>query len=459
MIALPFHPSNVYTIEEVKNNPYEIFKAVEEDAKKLFGNTDIDFNLTDKIVDGKIIVDQGIIGGCAGGTYENVIAAAEILAGNDIGNDKFSLNIYPSSQPEYYELSKRGYLNKLMEAGANLKTSICGPCFGVGDIPANNALSIRHNTRNFPNREGSVPKDGQIASVALMDARSIAATAINKGVLTSAKEVRDLVSIEKIEREFNSKIYEKRVYSGFGNPHLEKEIVFAPSIKDWPVMIEMTDNLLLKVAASIKDPVTTTDELIPSGEASSFRSDPFKLAEFTLSKKDPEYRQRAKDIQRIEKERISDADNNKLTDNVKEVLSILGEGKAEELYKNTSLGSVIYAHKPGDGSAREQAASCQKVLGGWANIAKTYATKRYRSNCINWGMVPFITKEEDLQIDACEYVFIPGIKKALEGNDEEIKAYIISKDEKREITLYLENLSRTDRDILLSGCLINYYKK
>ncbi len=460
VIALPFHPSNVYTIEELKNNPYEILKKVEEDAKGLFSNTNIDFKLTDKIKDGNIVVDQGVVGGCAGGTYENMLAVGKILAGRDIGCEEFSLNIYPSSQPEYYELNKQGVINNLLEAGASVKTAICGPCFGSGDVPANRALSIRHNTRNFPNREGSIPKDGQISSVALMDARSIAATAINRGVLTSAKEVQNLIPKEIIQRDFNDKIYKKRVYWGFGNPQSDVELTLGPNIKDWPKMIEMTDNLLLRVASSINDPVTSTDELIPSGETSSYRSDPYKLAEFTLSRKDPNYVGRAKEVNEVEKERIETLKNSKISKRLEEIYSILGGNeKVEELYKTTSLGSVITARKIGDGSAREQAASCQKVLGGWANIAKEYATKRYRSNCINWGLVPFIIKEDSLQIDADNYVFIPGIKKALEGNEAEIKAYIIGEEETKEVVLYLENLSKNDRKILLAGCLINYYKK
>ncbi|SHH90556.1 hydratase [Clostridium grantii] len=459
VIALPFHPSNVFSIKELNANPYEILRSVEEDAKQLFKNSNLNFKLTNKIKDGKIHVDQGIIAGCAGGTYENISIAGEMLADKFIGSDEFSLMVYPSSQPVNFELNKNGTINKLLETGAIVKTAFCGPCFGAGDTPSNNALSIRHTTRNFPNREGSKPKDGQISSVALMDSRSIAATAINKGILTSAEDCPTINEVR--EYSFNDKIYKNRVYSGFNKVDDKSELLFGPNIKPWPEMIEITDNLLLKVACVIKDEVTTTDELIPSGETSSYRSDPFKLAEFTLSRKDPEYVNRAKSIKKIEDDRINVVENNvEVTEEIEKIFNILKTGKSvEELIKNTSLGSVIYANKPGDGSAREQAASCQKVLGGWANIAIEYATKRYRSNCINWGMVPFKTKEKNIVLKNNEYIFIPGIKVALENGENEVEAFIIGENnDTRKLTLYIDDLTKDEREIILSGCLINYYK-
>ncbi|WP_461206272.1 hydratase [Clostridium sp. DL1XJH146] len=460
VIALPFHPSNVYTIKELNQNPYEILRSVEEGAKKLFSNSNLNFKLTDKIVNGKIKVDQGIIAGCAGGTYENISIAGEMLQDKFIGHDEFSLSVYPSSQPVNFALNQNGTINKLMQAGAIVKTAFCGPCFGAGDTPSNNALSIRHTTRNFPNREGSKPKDGQISSVALMDAKSITATAINGGILTSAEEFPTVNEIK--EYDFNDKIYKHRVYSGFNSGDTKSELVYGPNIKDWPEIIELTDNLLLKVACVIKDPVTTTDELIPSGETSSYRSDPYKLSEFTLSRKDPEYVGRAKGIKKLEDERISlIKDDKKITGEVKKVFEILGQDEdMDNLIKTTSLGSVIYANKPGDGSAREQAASCQKVLGGMANIAVEYATKRYRSNCVNWGLIPFKTKEEDIKLENNEYIFVPNIKKAIKENETEVKAFIIGNDnEKRELILYIDDLTQSEREIILAGCLINYYRK
>ena len=459
VIALPFHPSNVFSIKELNANPYEILRSVEEDAKQLFKNSNLNFKLTNKIKDGKIHVDQGIIAGCAGGTYENISIAGDMLADKFIGSDEFSLSVYPSSQPVNFELNKNGTINKLLQAGAIVKTAFCGPCFGAGDTPSNNALSIRHSTRNFPNREGSKPKDGQISSVALMDSRSIAATAMNNGVLTSAEDCPTINEVR--EYSFNDKIYKNRVYSGFNKVDDKAELLFGPNIKPWPEMIEITDNLLLKVACVIKDEVTTTDELIPSGETSSYRSDPFKLAEFTLSRKDPEYVNRAKSIKKIEDDRINVVENNvEVTEEIEKIFNVLKTDKSvEELIKNTSLGSVIYANKPGDGSAREQAASCQKVLGGWANIAIEYATKRYRSNCINWGMVPFKTKEKNIVLKNNEYIFIPGIKAALENGENEVEASIIGENNDiRKLTLYIDDLTKDEREIILSGCLINYYK-
>ncbi len=443
MIALPFHPSNVYSIDELNENPVEILKKVEENAKTVFSNNDLDFTLTDKIVDGKIKVSQGIIGGCSGGIYENLVETTKILKDNYIGNDEFDLSLYPSSQAEYYELAQAGYLGTLMETGAVLKPAFCGPCFGAGDTPAHNTLSIRHNTRNFPNREGSKPSNGQISYVALMDARSIAATAINGGILTSAEHIEINDTLPKHERKFNDNIYKNRVYNGFGKPDANAELVEGPNIKKWPTMKPLNDNLLLKFASVINDPVTTTDELIPSGETSSFRSDPHKLSDFALSRKDPAYVGKSKAIREDSKE---------LT-NLDDVFKNLNIADTNKL----SYGSTIFAVKPGDGSAREQAASCQKVLGAWANIVEEFATKRYRSNCINWGMIPFSVKENyNFAVD--DYVYVEGIKNALLNGDTEISATHLSNGEARKITLHLENLSKTERDVLVDGCLINYYR-
>lgn len=467
VIALPFHPSNVYTINDLISNAKEIFSQVEADAKKVFGNNKINFSLTDKLVDGKIKVDQGIVAGCSGGTYENIYLMGEMIKGHSTGSDDFSLSVYPASQPVFYALNQNGAINKLMEAGANIKTAFCGPCFGAGDVPSNNALSIRHTTRNFPNREGSKPSDGQISSVALMDARSITATAINGGYLTPATEIDMPVSAAPYH--YNSKIYEHRIYQGYEQPNSELDLKFGPNIKEWPEMIKLTDNLLLKVASVIKDPVTTTDELIPSGETSSYRSNPHRLAEFTLSRKDPEYVGRSKAIYALEKTRMSTVTDNTCdcksnncicdTKALDDVFNIIGnEGSIDDLMTNTSLGSIIYANRPGDGSAREQAASCQKVLGGWGNIAIEYATKRYRSNLINWGLLPFITKESDLDLRVDDYIFIPNIKDVISSGKEEVEAYIIREGNKDSITLYLPELAASEREILLAGCLINYYK-
>ncbi|PKM94507.1 MAG: hydratase [Firmicutes bacterium HGW-Firmicutes-1] len=459
VIALPFHPSNVYTIKELNANPREILQLVEEDAKKIFGNNKINFSLTDKIIDGKIKVDQGIVAGCSGGTYENISLMGEMIAGHSTGSDDFVLSVYPASQPVFYALNKNGSINKLMEAGANIKTAFCGPCFGAGDVPSNNALSIRHATRNFPNREGSKPSDGQISSVALMDARSITATAINGGFLTAATDIDVPVSVAPYV--YNSKIYDHRIYQGFHEPHEEVELKFGPNIKEWPTMSSLTDNLLLKVTSVIKDPVTTTDELIPSGETSSYRSNPHRLAEFTLSRKDPAYVGRSKEIYAIEKERMIALENIDKSDHgkLKEIFDIINtEDSFLNLIKTTSIGSIIYANKPGDGSAREQAASCQKVLGGWGNLSLEYATKRYRSNLINWGLLPFITKEENIELTVDDYIYIPGIKGVVENGKEELEAYIIHEGKKRPLMLYLPELSASEREILLAGCLINYYK-
>jgi len=453
VIALPFHPSNVFTIKELNTHAEDILKSVEADALNIFGNNKVNFSLTNKIVNGKIKVDQGIVAGCAGGTYENIYLMGEMIDGKSTGCDEFTLSVYPASQPVFYELNVNGAINKLMASGANIKTAFCGPCFGAGDVPFNNALSIRHTTRNFPNREGSKPSDGQISFVALMDARSITATAINNGLLTSATEINMPASVAPYN--FNKKIYENRIYQGYNAAKPDETLKYGPNIKDWPKMINLTDNLLLKVASVIKDPVTTTDELIPSGETSSYRSNPLRLAEFTLSRKDPEYVGRSKSIQAVEKDRLRDV---KSDDLIKTFKLIDTDLSMEELIQSTSLGSIIYANLPGDGSAREQAASCQKVLGGWGNIAIDYATKRYRSNLINWGLLPFITKEEAIELSVDDYIFIPNIKGIIKSGKEEVTAYIISQ-EKRELKLYLPDLTSKEREILLSGCLINYYQK
>ncbi len=453
MIAMPFHPSNVYTIEELNQNLMDILHDVEEKGKKqLTGN--VEFCLTDKVRNGKLYVDQGIIAGCAGGGYENICDAADILRGHFIGSDEFTLSVYPASTPIFMQLAKNGMVADLLETGAIVKTAFCGPCFGAGDTPANNAFSIRHSTRNFPNREGSKIQSGQIASVALMDARSIAATAVNQGYLTPATDLD--VEFTGPTYFFDKKIYENRVYNGWGNPQPETEIKFGPNIKDWPEMIALTENLLLKVASVITDPVTTTDELIPSGETSSYRSNPIGLAQFTLSRKDPEYVGRAKAIQEVERKREEVGCLCKADENLKPVMQTIKAQFPEVKGENTGYGSTIYAVKPGDGSAREQAASCQKVLGGWANIAKEYATKRYRSNLINWGMLPFVIAE-DYDFENDDYIFIPDVLQAIREKREEIKAYVVNKD-MHELTLTLGDLTDDERDIIEKGCLINYYR-
>ena len=453
MIAMPFHPSNVYTIEELNANLKDILHDVEEKGKKqLTGN--VDFNLSSKIRNGKLYVDQGIIAGCAGGGYENICDAADILRGHFIGSDTFTLSVYPASTPIFMQLAKNGMVADLLQTGAIVKTAFCGPCFGSGDTPANNAFSIRHSTRNFPNREGSKIQSGQISSVALMDARSIAATAVNQGYLTPATDLD--VEYTGPAYFFDRAIYDNRVYNGWGKAQPETEIQFGPNIKDWPEMVALTDNLLLKVASVITDPVTTTDELIPSGETSSYRSNPIGLAEFTLSRKDPEYVGRAKAVQVVERKREEVGCLCKADESLKPVMETIKAQFPETTGANTGYGSTIFAIKPGDGSAREQAASCQKVLGGWANIAKEYATKRYRSNLINWGMLPFVIAE-DYEFENDDYIFVPDVLAAVREKKDVIKAYVVNKGMK-ELELTLGDLTDDERDIISAGCLINYYR-
>ena len=452
MIALPFHPSCAYTIDEVNKNLLDVLAETEKRAKVSFGDK-VQYSLKEKVIDGKLYVDQGVIAGCAGGGFENICAAADILKGKDTGNGKFLLNVYPASMPVYMELMKNGAFSSLVSAGAIIKTAFCGPCFGAGDTPANGAFSIRHSTRNFPNREGSKIQNGQLSSVALMDARSIAATAANKGFLTPATEFDTEFSGKKYF--FDKGIYEKRVYDSKGVAHPEVEIQFGPNIKDWPAMKELSDDLLVKVVSEIHDPVTTTDELIPSGETSSFRSNPLGLAEFTLSRRDPSYVGKAKAVR-------------DLTDDVKaevENVAKAFDAKYADMAGRVSkagLGSTIFAVKPGDGSAREQAASCQKVLGGWANIANEYATKRYRSNLINWRMLPFIYKDGDKNLPFAndDYVFVPNVKKMITDKLSTTKAYAIKKDGTiTEFELTMGDLTDDERKIILAGCLINYYRQ
>lgn len=453
MIAMPFHPSNVYSIEELNSNLNDILADVEKKAGISLDNK-VKFTLRDKIHNGKLYVEQGVIAGCAGGGFENICDAADILRGTSIGSDEFSLSVYPASQPVFMELVKNGRIADIMATGATVRTAFCGPCFGAGDVPANNGLSIRHSTRNFPNREGSKITNGQIASVALMDARSIAATAANKGYLIAATDID--VNFTKPKYYFDKSIYENRVYDGVGKADPSVEIKFGPNIVDWPKMSALTDNLLLKVVSVIHDPVTTTDELIPSGETSSYRSNPLGLAEFTLSRKDPAYVGRAKEIQKAEKVRISNESPIDAVNELDPIFTSIKEVFTDVNNKNTGIGSTIYAVKPGDGSAREQAASCQKVLGGWANIAKEYATKRYRSNLINWGMLPFVL-EEELCFDNGDYLFVPNIIESIKEKKTSIKAYVVNKSMK-EFELKLGELTDDEREIILKGCLINYYK-
>ena len=455
MIAMPFHPSNTYTIDEVNANLKDVLHDVEERAKVSLDGA-VPYSLQDKIVNGKFMVDQGIIAGCAGGGFENICAAADILKGSYIGSDGFTLSVYPASMPVYMELIRNGCAAAILETGAVLKTAFCGPCFGAGDTPANNAFSIRHSTRNFPNREGSKLQNGQISSVALMDARSIAATAANKGVLTAATEFDG--EIGKYQYHFDANIYANRVFDSKGAADESVEIQFGPNIKDWPAMGELPNNLVLRVVSEIHDPVTTTDELIPSGETSSYRSNPLGLAEFTLSRKDPEYVGRAKDIQRAEKARMQGEHPCHVHPDVKPVMHTVKKVFADANHENTGFGSTIFAVKPGDGSAREQAASCQKVLGGWANIANEYATKRYRSNLINWGMLPFLIPEGELPFKNLDYLFLPDIRKAVEEKAEVIKAYKVSVEEGKlaEFEMRLGELTDEERQIILKGCLINY---
>ena len=455
MIAMPFHPSNTYTIDKLNANLMDILADVEKKAiVSLDGQ--VDFKLTDKVRDGRLYVEQGIIAGCAGGGFENICAAADILEGTSIGPYEFTLSVYPASTPIYMELIKNGCAAKLLETGAVLKTAFCGPCFGAGDTPANNAFSIRHSTRNFPNREGSKLQNGQISSVALMDARSIAATAANKGYLTSAATQLEAGTLKKYKYFFDQTIYANRVFDSHGAADPDVEIKFGPNIKDWPKMSALPDNLVLKVVSEIHDPVTTTDELIPSGETSSYRSNPLGLAEFTLSRKDPAYVGLAKEIQKAETARVAGEDPCQADSEVAGVLNVVKGSFAGIDNSNTGFGSTIFAVKPGDGSAREQAASCQKVLGGWANIANEYATKRYRSNLMNWGMLPFLIEAGELPFKNKDFLFIPDIRKAVAEKQEEIKAYVVS-DTLKEFTLRLGEMTDDERTIILKGCLINYY--
>ena len=456
MIAMPFHPSNVYTIDEVNANLEDILHEVEKKALVSLDGA-VDYSLQSKIVDGKLYVDQGLIAGCAGGGFENICAAADIIKGKYIGADEFTFSVYPASTPIYMELVKNGAVADLIESGAIVKTAFCGPCFGAGDTPANNAFSIRHSTRNFPNREGSKLQSGQIASVALMDARSIAATAANKGFLTPATDLD--VQYKGQKYHFDSKIYANRVFDSHGVADPSVEIKFGPNIKDWPEMQPLPQNLLLKVVSEIHDPVTTTDELIPSGETSSYRSNPLGLAEFALSRKDPGYVGRAKEVQKAQKAIEADTCPKTALPELQTIMSKVHDNFEGVNRSNLGIGSTIFAVKPGDGSAREQAASCQKVLGGWANIANEYATKRYRSNLINWGMLPFITEEdhEHLSFRNGDYIFVPDIRKAVEDKDEVIHAYVIG-DEVTELSWKLGELTDVEREIILKGCLINYYR-
>ena len=430
MIALPFHPSNAYTIKDFLSRPYELLKQVEENGKKLLKGGKGEFRLTDKIKDGKVYVEQGVIAGCAGGIYENIAETAEILRLGGVKNENFTLSVYPASQPVYKGLIDGGYIGTLMEDGAVIKTAFCGPCFGAGDVPQNNGLSVRHTTRNFESREGSKPSEGQLSCVALMDARSIAATAINGGAITSALDLEYKNRPKKYR--FDDKIYKTRVFDRIGKGDIDESLVYGPNIADWPEMQPLKDDLLLKVVSVLTDPVTTTDELIPSGETSSFRSNPLKLAEFALSRKDPKYVSRAKEVK-----------NGKFPE---------GLGIDE---KNTTYGSVVCAVRPGDGSAREQAASCQRVLGGVANIAVDYATKRYRSNLINWGMIPFVCAKNDFKVG--EYVYIQGVRAAIESGKDTFTAKVLGNDE-REVLLKVGALTSAERQIILKGCLINFYK-
>ena len=456
MIAMPFHPSNTYTIDELKANLDDILADVEKKAQiSLDGK--VPYTLRDKVVDGKLYVDQGIIAGCAGGGFENICAAADILKGKSIGADAFTLSVYPASTPIYMELAKNGVLANLLETGAVVKTAFCGPCFGAGDTPANNAFSIRHTTRNFPNREGSKIQNGQISSVALMDARSIAATAANKGFLTSAEEYAGGYTGQKYF--FDKTIYENRVFDSKGVADPSVEIQFGPNIKDWPKMSALPENLIVKVVSEIHDPVTTTDELIPSGETSSYRSNPLGLAEFTLSRKDPAYVGRAKEVQIAQKAIEEGKCPAEALPELKPVMEVIKKSYPKVSKENLGVGSTIFAVKPGDGSAREQAASCQKVLGGWANVANEYATKRYRSNLINWGMLPFLIQEGKLPFVNGDYLFFPEIRQAVENKADVIKGYVVGQEGLKEFEVTLGELTDDEREIILKGCLINYNRK
>ena len=456
MIAMPFHPSNTYTIDELKANLDDILADVEKKAQiSLDGK--VPYTLRDKVIDGKLYVEQGIIAGCAGGGFENICAAADILKGKSIGADAFTLSVYPASTPIYMELAKNGVLAGLLETGAVVKTAFCGPCFGAGDTPANNAFSIRHTTRNFPNREGSKIQNGQISSVALMDARSIAATAANKGFLTSAEDYTGGYTGQKYF--FDKTIYDNRVFDSKGIADPSVEIQFGPNIKDWPEMAALPENLIVKVVSEIHDPVTTTDELIPSGETSSYRSNPLGLAEFTLSRKDPAYVGRAKEVQKAQKAIQEGKCPVEALPEMKPVMDVIKKDYPNVSKENLGVGSTIFAVKPGDGSAREQAASCQKVLGGWANIANEYATKRYRSNLINWGMLPFLIKEGELPFANGDYLFFPQIRKAVEEKDDVIRGYVVGAEGLKEFEVALGELTDDEREIILKGCLINYNRK
>ena len=456
MIAMPFHPSNTYTIDELKANLDDILADVEKKAQiSLDGK--VPYTLRDKVVDGKLYVEQGIIAGCAGGGFENICAAADILKGKSIGADAFTLSVYPASTPIYMELAKNGVLAELLATGAVVKTAFCGPCFGAGDTPANNAFSIRHTTRNFPNREGSKIQNGQISSVALMDARSIAATAANKGFLTSAEDYTGGYTGQKYF--FDKTIYENRVFDSKGVADPSVEIQFGPNIKDWPKMSALPENLIVKVVSEIHDPVTTTDELIPSGETSSYRSNPLGLAEFTLSRKDPAYVGRAKEVQKAQKAIEEGKCPVEAVPEMKPVMDVIKKDYPNVSKENLGVGSTIFAVKPGDGSAREQAASCQKVLGGWANIANEYATKRYRSNLINWGMLPFLIKEGELPFANGDYLFFPEIRKAVEEKNDVIRGFVVGENGLKEFEMALGELTDDEREIILKGCLINYNRK
>ena len=462
MIALPFHPSNTYEIDELKANLTDILRQVEKEGEKVSGGR-ASFTLLDKVKDGELMVQQAVIAGCAGGTYSNIMEAAAALKGKNCGCDEFSLSVYPSSQPVFSDLVKKGAVSDLMDAGAIIRTAFCGPCFGAGDTPCNNGLSIRHTTRNFPNREGSKPGNGQMAAVALMDARSIAATAANGGRLTSAWEMDCWGNVPAYE--FDGTSYKNRVYMGWGKGSPEKELVYGPNIKDWPSMSPLTDNILLRVCSKIMDPVTTTDELIPSGETSSYRSNPLGLAEFTLSRRDPAYVGRTKEVDKLEKARTGEGWEAEISldpalgevfDRIRGIAGSEGIEPAD-----VEIGSLVYAVKPGDGSAREQAASCQRVIGGLANICREYATKRYRSNVINWGMIPFqMEAEPDFEVG--DYIYVPGIKAALDGDMKAIAAYVIPAEAgaaAREISLYIADMTNEEREIVKAGCLINYNRK
>ena len=456
MIAMPFHPSNTYTIEELNANLMDILDDCEKRAKVSLDGQ-VDFTLKDKVRNGRLYVDQGIIAGCAGGGYENITDAADILRGASIGPDEFTLSVYPASTPIYMELVKNGCVADLMETGAIVKTAFCGPCFGAGDTPSNNGFSIRHSTRNFPNREGSKLQNGQISSVALMDARSIAATAANKGFLTSAEDYTGGYTGQKYF--FDKTIYDNRVFDSKGIADPGVEIQFGPNIKDWPEMAALPENLIVKVVSEIHDPVTTTDELIPSGETSSYRSNPLGLAEFTLSRKDPAYVGRAKEVQKAQKAIQEGKCPVEALPEMKPVMDVIKKDYPNVSKENLGVGSTIFAVKPGDGSAREQAASCQKVLGGWANIANEYATKRYRSNLINWGMLPFLIKEGELPFANGDYLFFPQIRKAVEEKDDVIRGYVVGAEGLKEFEVALGELTDDEREIILKGCLINYNRK